>query len=96
MGSTHEHSCQMHLQMLTPFLPCPPLPPPCRMNEQSSRSHALVTLYLEQRVKLSKASSISKDLRFLRGKLQLVDLAGSERQKETGATGGRVWGGHGL
>lgn len=57
------------------------------MNAQSSRSHAVVTLTLEQRAKPSALKSLPNDLRFLRSKLRLVDLAGSERQKDTGATG---------
>lgn len=60
-----------------------------KMNSESSRSHAIVTLVLEQRAKPDLAKSIPQDLRFLRSKLHLVDLAGSERQKDTGATGDR-------
>ncbi|KDO18663.1 hypothetical protein SPRG_16020 [Saprolegnia parasitica CBS 223.65] len=51
------------------------------MNEQSSRSHAIFTLMLQQR-----------DLgtgEFTLAKFHLVDLAGSERAKRTGAVGGR-------
>ena len=57
------------------------------MNSESSRSHAIVTLVMEQRVKASLVYTIPADLRFLRSKLHLVDLAGSERIKDTGSTG---------
>ena len=57
------------------------------MNSESSRSHAIVSLTLEQRAKLTLAKKVPEDLRFLRSKLHLVDLAGSERAKETGASG---------
>lgn len=59
------------------------------MNEASSRSHAVLTLTLEQRAKPAALRSVPQELRFLRSKMHMVDLAGSERQKETGATGGR-------
>ena len=55
------------------------------MNEQSSRSHSIFTITIEQ-------SEIGPDgeehIRV--GKLNLVDLAGSERQSKTGATGDRL------
>jgi kinesin family protein 15 len=57
------------------------------MNAESSRSHAIVTLTMEQRAKVSSTQKIPADLRFLRSKLNLVDLAGSERVKDTGASG---------
>lgn len=60
-----------------------------RMNSESSRSHAIVTLVLEQRAKPSMQDQVPEELRFLRSKLHLVDLAGSERVKDTGATGER-------
>ncbi|KFO29757.1 chromosome-associated kinesin KIF4A [Fukomys damarensis] len=53
------------------------------MNSQSSRSHAIFTISIEQRKKNDKNSSF-------RSKLHLVDLAGSERQKKTKAEGGRL------
>ena len=62
------------------------------MNSESSRSHAIVSLTLEQRAKLSIAKRIPEDLRFLRSKLHLVDLAGSERAKGTQASGRSVGG----
>uniref|UniRef100_H3GMZ2 Kinesin motor domain-containing protein n=1 Tax=Phytophthora ramorum TaxID=164328 RepID=H3GMZ2_PHYRM len=51
------------------------------MNEQSSRSHAIFTLLLEQRDLASGTRRFSK--------FHLVDLAGSERAKRTGAVAGR-------
>nr|AAD05492.2 kinesin superfamily motor KIF4 [Homo sapiens] len=53
------------------------------MNSQSSRSHAIFTISLEQGKKSDKNSSF-------RSKLHLVDLAGSERQKKTKAEGDRL------
>ncbi|CAK4429455.1 unnamed protein product [Aphanomyces euteiches] len=51
------------------------------MNEQSSRSHAIFTLILQQKNRLTGE--------FTHAKFHLVDLAGSERAKRTGAVGGR-------
>jgi hypothetical protein len=61
------------------------------MNVESSRSHAIVSLRMEQTVLPAALGEVDPELRFLRSKLNLVDLAGSERQKETGSAGG--WGG---
>lgn len=58
---------------------------------ESSRSHAILTLSLEQRAKPSMAASVAPHLQYLHSKFHLVDLAGSERQKETGSTGERSW-----
>lgn len=52
------------------------------MNEHSSRSHCMLSVYVELTNKISGAVS--------RGKLHLVDLAGSERLSKTGATGDRL------
>ncbi|XP_026577746.1 chromosome-associated kinesin KIF4A [Pseudonaja textilis] len=52
------------------------------MNSQSSRSHAIFTMCVEQK------SKADKNVSFL-SKLHLVDLAGSERQKKTKAEGNR-------
>lgn len=57
------------------------------MNLESSRSHAVVTLIMEQRAKPAAAKLLPKEFLFLRSKMHLVDLAGSERVKDTGATG---------
>ena len=62
-------------------------PPEHRLNQQSSRSHAILTLTLQQRAHASTAKSLPAELRCLCSKLHLVDLAGSERAKETGTTG---------
>ncbi|TPX68836.1 hypothetical protein CcCBS67573_g07021 [Chytriomyces confervae] len=74
-----------------------------KMHQQSSRSHAVFTLILEQRLDATKivgmetdqetwgSSSHSHASRLLRcSKLHLVDLAGSERVKRTGAEGVRL------
>ncbi|XP_072451302.1 kinesin family member 4 isoform X3 [Chiloscyllium punctatum] len=53
------------------------------MNSQSSRSHAIFTVTVEQRKKRDRNS-------YFRSKLHLVDLAGSERQKKTKAEGDRL------
>lgn len=45
------------------------------LNEASSRSHALFTLHIEQRL-LPSAAPAPGSHRFLRTKLHLVDLAG--------------------
>ncbi|OVA19021.1 Kinesin [Macleaya cordata] len=63
------------------------------MNNQSSRSHAIFTITLEQMRRLDQAfsgvSSTNEDVNedFLCAKLHLVDLAGSERAKRTGSDG---------
>jgi hypothetical protein len=57
------------------------------MNVESSRSHAIVSLRMEQTVLPAALGDVDPELRFLRSKLNLVDLAGSERQKETGSAG---------
>ncbi|XP_060534024.1 osmotic avoidance abnormal protein 3 isoform X11 [Cylas formicarius] len=54
------------------------------MNQNSSRSHSIFTISIEQISNLNNNESIRK------GKLNLVDLAGSERQTKTGATGDRL------
>eukprot|EP01052_Picozoa_sp_SAG31_P030795 SAG31_NODE_3192_length_4571_cov_2.313730_4_plen_268_part_00 len=54
------------------------------MNADSSRSHSIFTIVIEQ------ASGASDGGQMAMGKLNLVDLAGSERQTKTGATGDRL------
>ena len=54
------------------------------MNEKSSRSHAIFTIYIETSETVESKTLIKA------GKLNLVDLAGSERQKKTGVSGDRM------
>eukprot|EP00282_Hemiselmis_andersenii_P038986 CAMPEP_0169428776 /NCGR_PEP_ID=MMETSP1042-20121227/1507_1 /TAXON_ID=464988 /ORGANISM="Hemiselmis andersenii, Strain CCMP1180" /LENGTH=616 /DNA_ID=CAMNT_0009538969 /DNA_START=18 /DNA_END=1865 /DNA_ORIENTATION=- len=63
-----------------------------KMNEISSRSHAVFIIILEQLEYLdeAQASSATAGHLFKVGKLNLVDLAGSERVRLTGATGRRL------
>lgn len=54
------------------------------MNNHSSRSHSIFTVYVEMSEEVEGRQAIRA------GKLNLVDLAGSERQKKTQATGDRL------
>eukprot|EP00792_Barthelona_sp_PAP020_P005295 TRINITY_DN2588_c0_g1_i1.p1 TRINITY_DN2588_c0_g1~~TRINITY_DN2588_c0_g1_i1.p1 ORF type:complete len:776 (+),score=256.75 TRINITY_DN2588_c0_g1_i1:41-2329(+) len=51
------------------------------MNKNSSRSHCIITLYLEIHSRVESSANV------IQSKLHLVDLAGSERVKKTGAEG---------
>ncbi|KAL4180216.1 hypothetical protein AMTRI_Chr13g91010 [Amborella trichopoda] len=63
------------------------------MNSESSRSHAIFTITMEQKRTVSYSNGpVMEDDGcddFLCAKLHLVDLAGSERAKRTGADGSR-------
>ena len=56
------------------------------MNQSSSRSHAIFTIYLEQYAQSSNTNSSDSPI-YKSAKFNLVDLAGSERMKKTGAQG---------
>lgn len=57
-----------------------------KMNDQSSRSHAIFTISIQQ----TRVACDAKDIEVLSAKFHFVDLAGSERLKRTGATGQRA------
>ncbi|KAJ8762575.1 hypothetical protein K2173_008014 [Erythroxylum novogranatense] len=62
------------------------------MNSQSSRSHAIFTITMEQKKNIQCTPGVNNDHfgdDILCAKLHLVDLAGSERAKRTGADGMR-------
>ena len=59
-----------------------------KMNAQSSRSHAIFTIIIEQTHVTREARRRHKG-RYASAKFHLVDLAGSERNKKTRATGSR-------
>jgi hypothetical protein len=57
-----------------------------RLNEHSSRSHSVMTLYLDSEIiDPQDGRSIQRH-----GKISFVDLAGSERVKESQAQGGTL------
>ncbi len=65
------------------------------MNAESSRSHSVFTLHLEQSVRssnsnLDTAATGEEVVQVMCAKLTFVDLAGSERIKRTGAEGQRL------
>ncbi|XP_076899568.1 kinesin-like protein KIN-4C isoform X2 [Bidens hawaiensis] len=63
------------------------------MNSQSSRSHAIFTITMEQKKLFGTTNGVVHDDAaddILCAKLHLVDLAGSERAKKTGADGMRL------
>lgn len=59
------------------------------MNEQSSRSHSIFTIYIETSEDVPDGKGGTAQ-RYRSGKLNLVDLAGSERQTKTKAEGQRL------
>merc|ERR1711893_507559 len=59
------------------------------MNNVSSRSHAIFTLFVEGTLKDDVLADENNKLDNIFSKFHLVDLAGSERAKKTQATGGR-------
>ena len=65
-----------------------------KMNDLSSRSHAVFIIIVEQMTTLDEqyddGSTDEAPKQIKVGKLNLVDLAGSERVRVTGATGKRL------
>lgn len=61
-----------------------------RLNAQSSRSHAILTLTLTQRQELDGEGGAPPRLSEKVSRVHLVDLAGSERSKRTASTGARL------
>jgi len=59
-----------------------------KMNDLSSRSHAVFIIIVEQMTMYGGGEDCPKNIKV--GKLNLVDLAGSERVRVTGATGKRL------
>lgn len=58
------------------------------MNSQSSRSHAIFTINIEQQVLEDEVTGEkTEDQEYMTAKFHFVDLAGSERAKRTGASG---------
>lgn len=57
------------------------------MNDESSRSHAIFTLSIEQRPRATARDRGGRANECTSAKFHLVDLAGSERAKRTGAVG---------
>ena len=61
-----------------------------KMNDVSSRSHAVFIIIVEQ-MNIAQTQQNNDDPKQIKvGKLNLVDLAGSERVRVTGATGKRL------
>jgi hypothetical protein len=62
-----------------------------KMNDLSSRSHAVFIIIVEQMTTVMAKDPNEEPHRYIKvGKLNLVDLAGSERVRVTGATGKRL------
>ncbi len=61
-----------------------------RMNDLSSRSHAVFIIIVEQMTSIQGGADPEPSRYIKVGKLNLVDLAGSERVRVTGATGKRL------
>lgn len=53
------------------------------MNQESSRSHSILSIVVEYQ-------SVDSKGKIRMGKLNLVDLAGSERQSKTESTGNKI------
>lgn len=60
------------------------------MNSESSRSHAIMTIIIEQTTAVSGGEESATEVECRRSKFHFVDLAGSERQKRSLAQGQRL------
>ena len=61
-----------------------------KMNDVSSRSHAVFIIIVEQMTTIINTGKDNTQRHIKVGKLNLVDLAGSERVSQTGASGKRL------
>jgi 3,4-dihydroxy-2-butanone 4-phosphate synthase len=57
-----------------------------KMNDQSSRSHSVFTIKVEQKTVTELVGGVTRE-QTVKAKVNLVDLAGSERAAKTGASG---------
>ena len=55
-----------------------------KMNKESSRSHAIISIYIENKIKEENGMILKKSV------FHIIDLAGSERQSETDSEGERI------
>eukprot|EP01125_Pyxidicula_operculata_P021568 TRINITY_DN8369_c0_g1_i1.p1 TRINITY_DN8369_c0_g1~~TRINITY_DN8369_c0_g1_i1.p1 ORF type:complete len:106 (+),score=14.95 TRINITY_DN8369_c0_g1_i1:47-364(+) len=60
------------------------------MNQQSSRSHSIFTLYIKLKQSTTDGSSSGPTKTTRYSRLHLIDLAGSERQKMTQTSGSQL------
>ena len=60
---------------------------PTGMNKESSRSHAVFSIYIETTM---KSNANNKKMKTKKSVFHIIDLAGSERQKMTETTGERI------
>ena len=59
------------------------------MNNESSRSHAVISIYIEKTIS-QRINNTNNKAKIQKSVFHIIDLAGSERQNKTGANGERV------